>query len=224
MGSSHVGLLCIDLFYLMQAVELDSILALSPFFSDKFTSRLVEMINQELQSPSVSPATATDTDAFNANDVQMDSMDATDSSTSHGDNTGTILARPAWVIGTCMQVLQRRAHSEWATKVDICDWIRKGSKNWGTSPEVLAGLAPLVRLRSVFPLFFHCPNHSRTSFPWQCELSQSKHIPLRNLPSSSCRTPLTLPCPQAERPSIDGFKAHLRAGWYTGGDEKVFAG
>ncbi|KAF9449246.1 hypothetical protein P691DRAFT_667809, partial [Macrolepiota fuliginosa MF-IS2] len=118
----------------LAAAELNNILSMSPFFSDKLTTKLVEMINHVLQiTPGANKADG---------EIQIDS--AGDASTDHN-----LLARPAWVLGTCMQALHKRTQSEWATKADICEWIRSGTRNWGTSPEVLAGLAPLARSRSV---------------------------------------------------------------------------
>jgi U3 small nucleolar RNA-associated protein 20 len=99
--------------------------------SDKLTTKLIGLINNELQ-----PSTASTREE---DDVQVTSQDS-------------VLTRPAWILGTCMNALQKRNHSEWATKVNICNWIRSGLKNWGTTPEVVAGLAPLARMRYVAPL------------------------------------------------------------------------
>lgn len=96
------------------------------------------MINNELQVPVTIADTNTDD-----GDVQM---------SSNSLNTSSVLANPAWILGTCMHALHKRTHSEWTTKVDICDWIRSGTKNWGSAPEVLAGLTPLARIRYVY----HC--------------------------------------------------------------------
>ncbi|KAF5354672.1 hypothetical protein D9756_005618 [Leucocoprinus leucothites] len=108
------------------AAEIDNILAFSPFMSHKLTTKLIGFINTELQLST-----------NNSGDVQIPSLEA--------DDNDIVLARPAWILGTCMKALQHRDHSEWATKVDICSWIRSGTRSWGTVPEVVSGLAPLAR-------------------------------------------------------------------------------
>ena len=100
--------------------------------TENLTTRLIGLINRELY-PS------------HGEDVQITSLEA--------NNDGIVLATPAWILGTCMQALQQRNHSEWDTVVDIYNWICTGAKRWGKTPEVIAGLVPLARMRWEFYLF-----------------------------------------------------------------------
>jgi len=99
--------------------------------TENLTTRLIELINHELY-PS------------HGEDKQMTSLEA--------NNGGIVLATPAWILGTCMQALAQRNHSEWDTIVDIRNWICTGAKCWGKAPEVIAGLVPLARMRWEFCL------------------------------------------------------------------------
>jgi hypothetical protein len=98
--------------------------------SEKLTTKLIGLIDRELQ-----PSTGSE------EDVQM---------LSTVEESSIVLAKPVWILATYMQALQKRDPTEWATKVDIYKWICSGTKNWGVAPEVVAGLAPLARMRYRF--------------------------------------------------------------------------
>jgi hypothetical protein len=105
-------------------VELDNILTLSPLLSEKLTKKLIDVIDIELL----------------AADKGMNMV-------SEGIDAPSVLGGPAWILGACMRALQQRPHTEWTKEINISDWTRKGVKEWGSSPEFLAGLTPLARSR-----------------------------------------------------------------------------
>lgn len=157
----------------MQVVELDGILTLSPFMGENFTTKLVEAINQQLR-------------LNESEDVLMRSSNAT----TNDNNHTSVLANPARILGACMQALQRRAHSEWSTQVDIRDWIRTGTKTWSTSPEVLAGLAPLARARFVSSTKYRMLLISRPStVPHQIPRNHQSSYPRFTLTSNPHSSP-----------------------------------
>lgn len=96
-------------------------MALSPLFSGKLTKKLIDVIDAEFL--------------------------AADKGANTGINGSSVLASPAWILGTCMRALQQRPPIEWPTEINISDWIQGGIKEWGSSPEFLAGLTPLARSR-----------------------------------------------------------------------------
>lgn len=116
---------------MIQAAELENILTLSPLLSEKLTKKLINVIENEL--------------VVADGGVNM---------VPDGPAAPSVLASPAWILGKCMRALQQRPHAEWATEINLSDWAQSSIKNWGSSPEILAGLTPLARSRYFFTFFF----------------------------------------------------------------------
>ncbi|KAF8957355.1 armadillo-type protein [Flammula alnicola] len=77
----------------------------------------------------------------------------------------------ARILGLCLQAIARRDVAEWAGKVDLNSWTRKGLENWAWSHEFLAGLvsvaqaspsAQAIPIPQIYPsLYLSLLSHSR---------------------------------------------------------------
>lgn len=56
-------------------------------------------------------------------------------------------ANSAWILGSCMQALAKRASGEWEKEADLASWARTSIERWGWSDVVLGGVVALVRTR-----------------------------------------------------------------------------
>lgn len=83
-------------------------------------------------------------------DIAESCIDAsvTDSQDADAKDTVRILA-------LCMQAIAKRDTSEWAGKVDLGVWTKKGLAKWAWSHEFLAGLVALAQSRSVSPFYLY---------------------------------------------------------------------
>src|ERR1700759_1321206 len=67
-------------------------------------------------------------------------------------------ANSAWILGSCMQALAKRASAEWEKQIDMESWARTSIERWGWSDVVLGGVEVLVRARWVYLHLYLCYN------------------------------------------------------------------
>jgi hypothetical protein len=70
------------------------------------------------------------------------------------DSEDTDAKHSVRILALCMQAIAKRNTTEWAGKVDLGVWTKKGLARWAWSHEFLAGLVALAQTRSVFAIYF----------------------------------------------------------------------